>query len=184
MAEANFYLKDKKTKGKTLIFLNFNYASKRVKISTGISIHTKHWNENKQRVKENDSINYQHINYTLNQLQAQFLQSNQKETKTSNDCFIEFSKGRINSDYDNVETQKKYRTIIQSLQKFVNEFLKIDSLPIKELRKIDFIPGYSKWLEISQSKRTSENNKKKNRTVFNYLVVIQTFVKKFNHFVI
>lgn len=65
MAEANFYLKDKKTKGKTLIFLNFNYASKRVKISTGISIHTKHWNENKQRVKELVELDHSDLNEKL-----------------------------------------------------------------------------------------------------------------------
>ncbi len=177
-----FYIRKSSKDKKTGTIYRAVYESRTpiIRESLKISIPINLWDEKKQRVKDNDSINYQHINYTLNQLQAQFLQSNQKETKTSSDCFIEFSMGRIISDYDNVGTQKKYRTIINSLQKYVNEILIIDSLPIKELRKIDFIPRYSKWLEISQSKRKSENNKKKNRTVFNYLVVIQTFVKKFN----
>jgi len=177
-----FYIRKSSNDKKTGTIYRAVYENRTpiIRESLKISVPINLWDEKKQRVKENDSINYQHINYTLNQLQAQFLQSNQKETKTSSDCFIEFSMGRIISDYDNVGTKKKYRTIIKSLQKYVNEILMIDSLPIKEFRKIDFIPRYSKWLEISQSKRTSENNKKKNRTVFNYLVVIQTFVKKFN----
>lgn len=52
MADVNFYLKDKNAKGKTLVFLNFNYDNKRVKISTGISINPRNWNDNKMRVKE------------------------------------------------------------------------------------------------------------------------------------
>ena len=52
MADVNFYLKDKNAKGKTLVFLNFNYDNKRVKMSTGISINPKNWNDNKMRVKE------------------------------------------------------------------------------------------------------------------------------------
>jgi integrase len=52
MANVNFNLKDKDAKGKTLVFLNFNYDNKRVKISTGISIHPKNWNGKKMRVKE------------------------------------------------------------------------------------------------------------------------------------
>jgi integrase len=56
MANVNFNLKDKKAKGKTLVFLNFNYDNKRVKISTGISVHPKNWNENNMRVKEHMTI--------------------------------------------------------------------------------------------------------------------------------
>ena len=65
--------KDKKTG--TIYRAVYENRTPIIRESLKISIPINLWDEKKQRVKENDSINYKHINYTLNQLQAQFLQS-------------------------------------------------------------------------------------------------------------
>lgn len=86
----------------------------------------------------------------------------------------------LETEYENVGTKTKYRTILNSLQKYVNEVLYQKILPVDELRKVEFIKGYTKWLERRQYKTAREISMKKNKTIFNYLVVLQTFVKKYN----
>lgn len=52
MSEANFFLKEPKLKGKTLVYLFFSYNNSRLKYSTGEKIHTQFWNSEDQRAKE------------------------------------------------------------------------------------------------------------------------------------
>ena len=58
-----FYLKDKKTSGKTPITLSFSYNGKRLRYSTGISIKKKSWNEKNEQVYSGvkDSIDINEI---------------------------------------------------------------------------------------------------------------------------
>lgn len=51
MAKINFYLKDKNAKAETLIYVFLSADSKRYKVSTGQSIHPRHWNPGKQKAK-------------------------------------------------------------------------------------------------------------------------------------
>jgi len=51
MAEVKFYLKDPKSKDKTLIYLYFSFDGKRMKYSTGELIKPSSWNSEKQRVR-------------------------------------------------------------------------------------------------------------------------------------
>lgn len=150
------------------------------RVSLKITIPIKLWDNNKQRVKESELVNHRRINHTLDQLQAEFLQANNRATKRTKDCFIDFALEYLEKEYGNVGTKTKYRTILNSLKKYVNEFLNQKSLTVDELRKVDFIKGYTKWLEQRQYKTERKISKKKNKTIFNYLVVVQTFVKKFN----
>lgn len=54
MGNVNFYLKKaERATGKSLIYLQFKYAGKRLVFSFGQSIEPKNWNANKQRVKSN-----------------------------------------------------------------------------------------------------------------------------------
>ncbi|MBI4929433.1 MAG: site-specific integrase [Bacteroidetes bacterium] len=55
MAKVNFYLKDKKAKTETLVYLFFSYNNERLKYSTGEKIHPKNWNFDNQRVKKSFS---------------------------------------------------------------------------------------------------------------------------------
>jgi integrase len=52
MAKSNFYLKDSKSKGESLIYLFFSYNGTRLKYSTGESITPKDWNSEAQRAKK------------------------------------------------------------------------------------------------------------------------------------
>jgi len=52
MAKVNFYLKDKKAKTETLVYLFFSYNDVRLKYSTGEKIYPKNWNFENQRVKK------------------------------------------------------------------------------------------------------------------------------------
>lgn len=53
MGDVNFYLKDKKAKGKTPIYLLYQYRGNRLKYYLGEMIEPANWNESKQRVKSN-----------------------------------------------------------------------------------------------------------------------------------
>jgi integrase len=71
MSTIRFNLKDKQATRKTLIYLVLFVESSRIKISTGLSIPPKYWNENKQRSKELIEFSeYSIINNQLNFLEA------------------------------------------------------------------------------------------------------------------
>lgn len=67
MANYKFYLKDKKSKNKTVILMYFNYDNKVLKYSTKNSINTNHWNKITCRVKQQSS-NSLFINRQLNKI--------------------------------------------------------------------------------------------------------------------
>jgi integrase len=52
MAEINFWLKEPKKKGETLVYMVINYKNKRLKYSTGEKINPAFWNSADQRAKE------------------------------------------------------------------------------------------------------------------------------------
>jgi len=69
MPTARFVLKDTKSKEPTLIFLMFRYDYKALKYSTGISISTKFWNIEDQKIRETQKIkNASDLNLTLSNL--------------------------------------------------------------------------------------------------------------------
>jgi integrase len=148
--------------------------------SLKISIPLKLWDEKRQQVRQSGEIEHEKINYLLNQHKSNFLAANKKAVKTNRECFIEFSLDYLAKNYANEGTKIKYTTVIKSLQKYVSEVLDMNSLPFEELRKIDFINGYKKWVFKRQYKQRDDTITKRTKTVFNYVIVIQTFVKRYN----
>ena len=70
MATVSFVLKDKKAKGKTIIFFLFRHNGKRLKFSIKIQIEPEFWNAKKQRVILTLEVpNHQEINNTLNAIE-------------------------------------------------------------------------------------------------------------------
>jgi site-specific recombinase XerD len=138
------------------------------------------WDEKRQQVRQSAEIEHEKINYLLNQHKSNFLAANKKAVKTNRECFIEFALDYLEKNYSNVGTKIKYTTVIKSLQKYVSEVLGMNTLPFEELRKIDFINGYKKWVFKRQYKKRDDTITKRTRTVFNYVIVIQTFVKRYN----
>lgn len=67
MAEVNYYLKDKKSKEETLVFLNYYYNNRKFKFSTGIKISPKYWNFETQRIRKS-SKGWEENNNLLNSL--------------------------------------------------------------------------------------------------------------------
>ncbi|MEI8099652.1 MAG: hypothetical protein WCG74_12490, partial [Sediminibacterium sp.] len=150
------------------------------RVSLKLNIPLKLWDDKNQRVKESDTIPSAQYNHTINQLRLEFLQSNETVPKLNKDCFVAFAMEILEKDYPNPETRKKYRTILNSLIQYANEELKLKTLPVDVLRKLDFIKGYTKWLEQRQYIGRKNEVKKKNKTIFNYLSVVKTFVKEYN----
>ncbi len=148
--------------------------------SLKISIPLKLWDEKRQQVRQSSEIEHEKVNYLLNQHKSNFLAANKKAVKINRECFIEFALDYLEKNYSNVGTRIKYTTVIKSLQKYVSEVLGMNTLPFEELRKIDFINGYKKWVFKRQYKKRDDTVIKRTRTVFNYVIVIQTFVKRYN----
>lgn len=177
-----FYLRKSKNNSKLGMIYKAVYDN-RVAISRDslkISIPLKYWDGKNQEVKVNHEIEHEKINYLLNQHKAEFLAANKTAVKTNRDCFIEFAKDYLDKNYSNEGTKIKYTTVINSLQKYTKEVLGKDILTFEELRKVDFIAGYKKWVYKRQYSNRDSSVIKKTKTVFNYVIVLQTFVKKYN----
>lgn len=150
------------------------------RVSLQIKIPIKSWDKTNEKVKESETIPYAKYNKTINDLKAEFLKANETAPKLNKDCFVAFALDVLEKDYANPETRKKYRTILTSLLKYSNEVLKLKTLPVDTLRRLDFIKGYTKWLEQRQYIGRTNEKKKKNRTIFNYITVVKTFVVRYN----
>ena len=177
-----FYLRKSKSNSKLGTIYKAVYDS-RIAISRDslkLSVPLKYWDRKNQVVKVNQEIEYEKINYLLNQHKADFLAANKKAKKTNRECFIEFAKDYLDKNYSNEGTKIKYNTVINSLQKYTKDVLGKDVLTFEDLRKIDFIGGYKKWVFKRQYRNRDSAVIKKTKTVFNYVIVIQTFVKKYN----
>jgi integrase len=176
-----FYLRPSKGNPKESTIYKCIEISRAVneRISLRIKIPTKLWDKKNERVKESSILNYQSINFLLNQLEAEFLASNKRATQVDKNCFLEYSYNHIETFYQNEETKKKYTTIINSLKKYCEEILNLNSLPFSELAKFTFIDGYKKWV-FKRQYNNREDIPKKTRTVFNYVIVIQKFIKDYN----
>jgi len=71
MARANFFLKEPKSKDKTLVYLVFNYNNKRLKYSTGEKINPANWNDEEQRAKGTKKFpEYPEFNSRLTSIEA------------------------------------------------------------------------------------------------------------------
>jgi len=148
--------------------------------SIKIKIPIKYWDDKKQQVRASMEIDHEKYNFILNQYKSDFLAANKKAVRTNRDCFIEFAMDYLEKNYTNEGTKIKYTTILKSLKKYVNEELGLNTLSFEELRKIDFIKGYKKWVFKRQYKSRDKAVSKRTKTVFNYLITIQTFVKRYN----
>jgi hypothetical protein len=137
--------------------------------SLKISIPIKYWDDKRQEVKVHHEVEHEKINYLLNQHKSEFLAANKRAVRTNRDCFIEFAKEHLEKEYSNIGTKIKYTTVLNSLKKYVHDVLGKETLTFKELRKIDFIVGYKKWVFKRQY-----NNRDKSITITNFLPGIPT----------
>ena len=127
MAEARFVLKEPNGKEKTLIYLLYTYGNQRLKYSTGEKILPKHWNSDKQRVRNS----------------AEFPEHSEFNTRLQN---IETA---VNNSYRRLLNNQEIVTP-QSLKGEINKELKKDLL-IK--KPTDFIDWVEKEIEVLKMDR-------------------------------
>jgi integrase len=177
-----FYLRKSKSNSRNGTIYKAVYDDRKPisRDSLKITIPIKLWDEKKQEVRPNLQYDYNKYNFILNQHKSNFFAANKKAVKTNRECFIKFAFDYLENNYSNIGTKIKYTTVIKSLEKYVFEVLGLNTLPIEELRKIDFINGYKKWVFKRQYKKRDDKINKRTKTVFNYVIVIQTFVKRYN----
>src|SRR5687768_3192297 len=84
MAQVNFYLKDKRRKDETLIYLFYSFDGQRLKYSTGQAVKPSLWNFKAMRVKKS-ATDSSRLNSELDKLEA--------NVKTI------YSKANINEEY-------------------------------------------------------------------------------------
>jgi hypothetical protein len=158
--------------------------------SIGYKVPLKLWDGNNEKVKVNELVDYVIINNRIQMLKDIFNKEGKNRKRFENQtpalvqekdiCFIEFCRDILVKDYDVINTQNKYTTIINSLVLFIKEHYNLERLPIEILRKYDFIYGYARFITKQTNGIKDPTATKKNNTRFNYIVVIQTFVRKFN----
>jgi site-specific recombinase XerD len=158
--------------------------------SIGYKVPLKLWDAKNEKVKVDAEIDYISINSRIQMLREQFNRMDKNQIRFDNKtpafiaekdiCFIEFCRDILVKDYDVINTQNKYTTIINSLVLFIKEQYNLDRLPIEILRRFDFIYEYAIFIAKQTNRIKDPTATKKNNTRFNYIVVIQTFVRKFN----
>ena len=85
--------------------------------SLKITIPVRLWDKKKQEVRNSPEIDFEKMNFVINQFKLDFLAANKKSEWSNKECFIEFSMDFLEKNYKNEETKKKYTTVIRSLQK-------------------------------------------------------------------
>jgi integrase len=177
-----FYIRKLKSKPKwaTIIRAVYDDRTPIIRESIKIKIPIKAWDANQQLVRKCDEVDFDRINYIINEHKSTFLLNLQQEFKPNKDCFLEFSFNHLENQFTNEETKIKYRTVLNSLRDYCESELGLQGLPIQTLKRIDFIVGYKKWAQNTKYKRQREGKKKRAKTLFNYVSVIQSFVQKYN----
>jgi integrase len=177
-----FYLRKLKGKPKWATICRAVYDDRTpiVRESLKLKIPIKSWDNDQQRVRRSDEVDFERINYVINKYKSEFLEKNERAVKSNKECFLEFSINHLEQEYVNEETKTKYRTVFNSLREYCAAELGLQGLPIHLLSKVDFIVGYKKWAQNTQYKRQREGKTKRAKTLFNYVSVIQSFVHKYN----
>lgn len=177
-----FYLRNLKSKPKWATICRAVYDDRTpvIRESLKMKIPIKCWDEDQQRVRKTEEVDFERINYVINKYKSEFLEKNERAVKNNKECFLEFSYDHLEKEYSNEETKTKYRTVFNSLREYCDKELGLQGLPIHTLSKVDFIVGYKKWAQNTQYKRQREGKKKRAKTLFNYVSVIQSFVHKYN----
>ena len=181
MSTVRFNLRDKNTKGKTLVVLLYSFDSKRIRISTGISCYVKNWNFNKQRIYERFDIPYyrehnQHFTTLESTIYALQNELNVANNKVSESLFKELLLQRLDNGnkpknllsfwmyFDQfIEAKKREIKDIGDYDKALRKHLKIVEdqqgieLTLTNLeRKSDFLAAFDRYLGYDAKNRKGE----------------------------
>jgi len=137
MATSNFYLYDSHSTDRTLIILHFRYNSQKLVFSTRQKALPRHWNQNRQRLKETSSCpGAKSINQVLNKIEVD-----------------------INNIYRDLILNDSTPSNDQLKQRLKSK-MKIDSTPVKYAQntELDFMQMVDRWIMDSwQGKRLKKD---------------------------
>jgi integrase len=151
MSAVHFNLRDKNTKGKTLVLLLYSFDSKRIRISTGISCYVKQWNFNKQRIYERFDIpHHREFNQHLTNLESS-IYALQKELDLSNKkVSVSAFKQLLLQRLDN---GNKPRNLL-SFWMYFDQFIEIKKREIKDIG--DYHQALRKHLKLVENQQGKE----------------------------
>jgi site-specific recombinase XerD len=147
--------------------------------SIGFKIPYRVWSETQQRVKPNDKVDYILINNKLDDLQKGFINTPISFTQDEDKDFFEFAFDRIEQQ-ENVDTRKKYKTILNDFQAFLIKEANKKTLPIGEFRNPLWIENYKLYLRAKAE--GYKGKRKKNYVVQNYIMVLHSFISFWNKY--
>ncbi len=165
----NFYLKDKKSDGKTPILLSFSYNGNRLKYSTGISIHPKSWSNKSGKIYSGVSGSVG-MNAILKKMEFEL--SNIYHKIIHDDDNIpapDFFKEYLNNKFKNT-TQTDSKTFFEYFDEFVESKYKTGA----EIRKYNSLRNHLKNIEKKLKIKLSYNtfSRKFHQTFIDFFVEI------------
>jgi site-specific recombinase XerD len=147
--------------------------------SVGFKIPYSVWSETQQRVKPNDKVDYILINNKLDDIEKGFINTPISFSQDEDKDFFEYALDRI-AQQENVDTRKKYKTILKDFQAFLLKQTKKKTFPIGEFRNPIWIDNYKLYLK---TKAKGYNGKrKKNYVIRNYVMVLHSFISFWNKY--
>lgn len=152
--------------------------------SLGIRITEKNWDKSKKRVKSKEP-NAQEINRILREKEEQFQFENPKSNKlnTENSCALQYMENELERGYQDgtkkVSTYNKYKTVLSTLRKVVNEKFGTKYLPFSKLKDLETIRQITIGLQRGYGKAGKPKNPK---VIFNYLSILKSFVDHWNRY--
>jgi integrase len=152
--------------------------------SLGIKITEKNWDKSKKRVKSKEP-NAQEINRILREKEEQFQYENPKSNKlnTEDSCALQYMENELERGYQDgtkkVSTYNKYKTVLSTLRKVVNEKFGTKYLPFSKLRELENIRQITIGLQRGYGKAGKPKNPK---VIFNYISVLKSFVDHWNRY--
>ena len=121
MAKASFFLKEPTSKSDTLVFLYFNFGSRRLKYSTGEKINPKFWNFENQRAKETKQFKeYPEFNARLNDCAEKVRSAYRKILNDGESVTLFNLRKELDSTFKKQEKEKK-PDLLGFIEKFIKE---------------------------------------------------------------
>lgn len=152
--------------------------------SLGLRIAKNNWDKTKKRVKSKEP-NAQEINRILREKEEQFQFEKPKSNKLTNEdsCALQYMEHELERGYQDgtkkVSTYNKYKTVLSTLRKVINEKFGVKNLPFSKLRELETI----RQITIGLQQGYGKAGKPKNPTViFNYLSIFKSFVDHWNRY--
>lgn len=121
MAKASFFLKEPTSKTETLVFLYFNFGSRRMKYSTGEKINPKFWNSENQRAKETRLFKeYPEFNARINDCAEKARSAYRKILNDGESVTLSNLRKELDSTYKKQEKAQKL-DLLGFIERFIKE---------------------------------------------------------------